>query len=404
MAKPIYYSSPTAPKKPKKDKKKKLALISLAGLLVFSGAIYSCSNNADDKPVATQSPSASGTVATVSPSPSATPGRVKTIVPEITEEPSVSPGTVITNQPKEEQEVQDYSHITESPYSPSATSSSTETEAKGKNYLLIGSDSRSGNNSSVSGDSVEGQRSDTAMIVHVSEDSSWSEVISIPRDTMVAIPECTLSDGSKTSYKPVAMFNSAFSSGDTLETAVECAKSTVELNTGLPIAGYASVDFSGLENIVDALGGIEVTVPERMVSSKAGLDVQAGKQTMDGATALAYARARTLEVGTSDGSDLSRISRQHQVIEGIKNKLASIDAVLHPIRTYNAIKEIRNNTYLSGDLENFLASADLAMKLTSSDVTYSTAETVPYTYDYNRLMFTQGALNKFSNLRVDSKD
>lgn len=404
MAKSIYYSSVTPPKKPKNSKKKKLALVSLAGLLVFSGAIYSCSNNSEE-PLVTQSPSPSGTVATASPSPSATPGKVKTIVPEITEDPSVSPGTVFTAQPDEEQEAQDYSHITESPYSgTSATSSSTEIEAKGKNYLLVGSDSRSGNNSSVSGDSVEGQRSDTAMIVHVSEDGSWSEVISIPRDTMVAIPECTLSDGSKTSYKPVAMLNSAFASGDTLETAIECTKNTVELNTGLPIDGYASVDFSGLENIVDALGGIEVTVPERMVSSKAGLDVQAGRQTMDGATALAYARARTLEVGNSDGSDLSRISRQHQVIDGIKGKLASLDAVLHPIRTYKAIQEIRNNTYLSGDLENFLTSADLVMKLTSSDVTYSTAETVPYTYDYNRLMFTQGALNKFSNLRVDSQE
>lgn len=278
---------------------------------------------------------------------------------------------------------------------------SSTNESSGKNYLLIGSDTREGSNSSLSSDDVEGQRSDTVMLVHVSKDKKNTEVISIPRDVMVSIPECLLSDGTRTAYQESAIFNSAFSSGDTLKTSIECTKNTVELNTGLIINGYASVDFSGLEAIVDSLGGIEVDVPERMVSSKANLDVYPGKQTLDGSAALAYARARTMEVGSGDGSDLSRIERQQQVLDGIKDKLTSVDAILHPIRTYNTIQEIRENVYLSDELNNILSSSDLALSLSSSDVKYSTIPTEPYTYDYNRLMFTEESYSKFKELKED---
>lgn len=388
----------------RRPSRKKLLTIGaiLVALAVIVGIVLNARMDTDDSNVATDVDKLA--------SPAVTPGNVSTY--------SQSPGTAITiseapspvadeitqealetQQAIEDtyQEVQDYSHITENPPSAGLDIASSV----GKNYLLIGSDSREGSNSSVAGDAVSGQRSDTTMVAHVSADNSRVDIISIPRDTMVTIPACNLASGGTTAYVPAGMFNSAFSSGDSLASAIACTMATVETNTGVRIDGYALVDFSGFEAIVDELGGIEVNVPERMVSSKAGLDVQPGPQTMDGATALAYSRARIFEVGGGDGSDLSRISRQQDVVNGIMSKLFSLDSVAHPVRTYNTLQAINQNAVLSDNLNSYFGVGGLALTLSKASINYYTTPTVPYTYDYNRVMWTQETLNMWQNVHDD---
>src|SRR5690625_3760747 len=84
---------------------------------------------------------------------------------------------------------------------------------KALNILIIGSDIRDGENAKLGG-SAEGMRSDTTMIMHIAADRSRAEVISIPRDSMVAIPSCNMGDGQHSYPQEAAMFNSAFSIGD----------------------------------------------------------------------------------------------------------------------------------------------------------------------------------------------
>ncbi|HLS16129.1 MAG TPA: LCP family protein, partial [Beutenbergiaceae bacterium] len=80
------------------------------------------------------------------------------------------------------------------------------------NLVLIGSDDRSGDNEDIGGGGHDGIRSDTVIVAHISADRDRAELISIPRDSWVTIPECELPDGS-TSHPQEGKFNGAFQIG-----------------------------------------------------------------------------------------------------------------------------------------------------------------------------------------------
>lgn len=185
------------------------------------------------------------------------------------------------------------------------------------NILVIGSDIRESDSSS----NVEGMRSDTVMIVHLSEDRERVEVISIPRDSWVEVPSCQLPDGRST-YPTVGKFNSAFALGGQtgdVSAGVACTIQTVENLTGVYIDEFAVVNFNGFKDLVDALGGVEFNVETEIYDPSFGnLRIPAGYQTFDGKTALKYARVRKA-VGM-DGSDLSRITRQQKLMSAIFDK------------------------------------------------------------------------------------
>ncbi|WP_051196574.1 LCP family protein [Jonesia quinghaiensis] len=182
------------------------------------------------------------------------------------------------------------------------------------NILVMGSDKRADG-------SVEGMRSDTTMLIHVSEQRDRVEVISIPRDSMVSIPECKVTGGNVLPAQSRAMFNSAFAKGwdygGDIASAAACTINTVQHNTGLKIDHYVVVDFEGFIGMVDALGGIDIDVPEAVDAPKANkLKLEAGEQTLTGKEALGLVRARTGSGwGLEMGSDLQRIERQQAVLD-----------------------------------------------------------------------------------------
>ncbi|WP_435298371.1 LCP family protein [Timonella sp. A28] len=196
-----------------------------------------------------------------------------------------------------------------------------EQAGKSLNILIMGTDDRSGENSKLSGDTVEGMRSDTTMLVHISSDRSRIEVVSIPRDSMVTVPECKVTGGKVIPGSQRDMFNSAFARGwdygGDFQSAAACTINTVQENTGLVIDHHVIVDFAGYMNVVDALGGIKIDIPEDISSKKANnLKLKAGKQTIDGETALQLVRARSgTGWGLEIGSDLKRIERQQAVLD-----------------------------------------------------------------------------------------
>lgn len=199
-----------------------------------------------------------------------------------------------------------------------------KTAGQALNILVLGSDSREGDNQNIGGGVVEGMRSDTTLIAHVAADRSHVTLVSIPRDSWVQIPSCQLSNG-KTTKPQTSKFNAAFALGgqnDDLGSAVACSITTVQSLTGLTIDGYAVIDMQGFANVVDALGGVEMNITERIDSPKAGgLVLEPGVQLLDGQTATQYARARS---GAGlDGSDLSRISRQQELFQAILTKAKS---------------------------------------------------------------------------------
>ena len=69
-----------------------------------------------------------------------------------------------------------------------------DTHPRAENILVMGSDSRNGL-SAAYGTGLVTDQSDTMMIIHVPADRTWAEVMSVPRDSWVAIPACTMGNG-----------------------------------------------------------------------------------------------------------------------------------------------------------------------------------------------------------------
>lgn len=247
------------------------------------------------------------------------------------------------------------------------------------NILVMGSDTREGNDS-VASDEVAGQRSDTTIVMHVSADRSRVELVSIPRDSLVDIPECERSDGSSSGPQPNTMFNAAFQTGGqngSVTDAAACTQRTVEQITGVRIHHFVVVDMSGFIDMVDAIGGVPMCIPQDMRSRKAKLDITAGEHVLDGRTALAFARARTGE-GLGDGSDTGRIGRQQELLAATartvlqKNVLTDVPEL---IRFLNATT--RSLTVSSG-LANIPDMAGLAYSLRSVPSGNITFMTIPF--------------------------
>ncbi|MBB3728318.1 LCP family protein [Nonomuraea dietziae] len=152
-----------------------------------------------------------------------------------------------------------------------------------------------------------GERTDTMMLIHLSEDHRKVTVVSLPRDTWTTIP-------GKGQHK----INSAYQFG-----GAKLARQTVQQATGLPITRYIEVNVLGFVNVVDRLGGVTVCTPVPINDPKTGLGLAAGTHALDGAKALGYARTRA-----TARSDLDRIDRQQQVISAMLSKALSNPANL----------------------------------------------------------------------------
>ncbi len=274
------------------------------------------------------------------------------------------------------------------------------------NILIMGSDERDGENAAIGG-SVDGMRSDTTIVVHISADRQRIDLVSIPRDSLVDIPSCTMTDGSTSKAQSDAMFNSAFAigadQGGNVESAAACTIKTVQANTGLTIPYFVVVDFAGFIRMVDALGGVPICIPNDMSSPKAGLYLTAGNQTLDGTTALAFARART-GTGVGDGSDTNRLGRQQRLIAATVREVLSknlLTDVPQLIRFLDAATEsITADQYL-GSINNLVGLGYSLRSVATSNITFQTIPFATAPNNPNRVVWTSGADLIWSNMVQD---
>ncbi|MFJ6618509.1 LCP family protein [Kitasatospora sp. NPDC091335] len=196
------------------------------------------------------------------------------------------------------------------------------------NILVLGSDSRAGDNGSVAGgDTGDTARSDTAMVLHVSQDHSRAQIVSIPRDTLVARPDCTDAKGGAVPAAKRAMYNSAFEAG-----GAACAVKTTEQLTGLRMDHYLQIDFAGFARVVDAIGGVTVNTTVAIHDKDSGLDLPAGEHHLDGKQALAFVRTRH---GVGDGSDLGRIELQKQMVKSLLAQAGGTGLFTNPVKLWS---------------------------------------------------------------------
>jgi len=174
---------------------------------------------------------------------------------------------------------------------------------------------------------------DTMMILSYDIPGHRVAQISIPRDLRVKIPDFGY-----------AKINSANVYGGT-----KVAEQTVSNTLGIPVHYFVQTDFSGLVGLVDAVGGIEVNVKDRLVDSEypcddnqyksCGLDIKPGQQHMDGALALKYVRCRK---GTC-GDDFGRAARQQEVIGLVRDKMVKWQNLVNPVVLVPLVDALRHS-------------------------------------------------------------
>lgn len=211
------------------------------------------------------------------------------------------------------------------------------------NILILGSDTRDPENSG-------GSRTDTIILAHLPNDRSSAQLISIPRDTWVSVPQSKTGRGGRD-----AKINAAYAWG-----GVPLMVQTLEKFTGVRIDHVTMVDFAGFKDIVDALGGIEVTVEKGFTSTHSlnpdsRRTFEAGRQTFDGAAALDYARER---YAFADG-DFARIRHQQQVIKAILDKAASGGTLASPAKLNSFVRATTNAVAV----DKSMSLVNLAMEL-----------------------------------------
>ncbi|CAM5648339.1 LCP family protein [Streptomyces hirsutus] len=90
------------------------------------------------------------------------------------------------------------------------------------------------------------------------------------------------------------------------------------------------IGFAGFANIVDAVGGVEMDIPQDIKDTKSGADFKKGKQTLNGEEALAFVRTRYALAG----SDLDRTKNQQKFLSALASQVATPGTVLNPFKLY----------------------------------------------------------------------
>ncbi|WP_112467498.1 LCP family protein [Streptomyces triticisoli] len=231
-------------------------------------------------------------------------------------------------------------------------------KGEGTNYLIVGSDSREGMSAEqkkkLHTGSAAGKRTDSMMILHTG--SNGSTLISLPRDSNVEIPSFKGSDSGKV-YPATGRqvkLNAAYA-----EDGPELLVRTVEFNTGLHIDHYVEIGFAGFANIVDAVGGVEIDIPQDIKDTKSGADLKKGKQTLNGQESLAFVRTRYALAG----SDLDRTKNQQKFLAALAHQVATPSTVLNPFKLYPTMGAGLDSLIVDEDMSLFdLARMFWAMK------------------------------------------
>jgi LCP family protein required for cell wall assembly len=270
---------------------------------------------------------------------------------------------------------------------PSKVVKSPEAALQPLNILVMGVDTRQGEGGGYgSASEITGSRSDTTMLVHLPADRQSATVVSIPRDTILDIPACKTDSGMSSPYRD--RFNSAFSTG-----GPGCTIKTVEQDTGVYIDHFVIVDFRGLIDVVDALGGVDVCLPEAVYEPKSKLDLPAGVSTVNGEQALAFARVRA--IGT--GSDIDRIDRQQAFISSLINKAKSSGTLFNPLRLVPFLDAATKSLTTDPDLANLNKLRELAQQVRDiplKDITFITTPWVVNPDDPNTVLWNTTKTDK----------
>lgn len=228
-----------------------------------------------------------------------------------------------------------------------------------ENFLIIGVDSRIGANSEMgAGDTTvaEGARSDTIMLVNIPASRKRVVAVSFPRDLAITPMKCQAWDPETGKYGPVydknngewsdnerltgTKLNSAYALG-----GPKCLVKVIQKISGLAINRFMAVDFAGFARMVDALGGVDVCSTTPLEDAELGTVLPtAGRQKVDGTTALNYVRARS--IASEGNGDYGRIKRQQLFLSSLLRSLISTETLFDLGKLNDVVNMFIDDSYV----------------------------------------------------------
>ena len=253
------------------------------------------------------------------------------------------------------------------------------------NVLVMGSDSREGAGNNIDGLTGMGERSDTTILLHLSADRTRAYGISIPRDSMVDRPKCETGEGTLPPDDYV-MWNEAFSLG-----GYTCTMQQFEQLTGIRLDHYVVLNFQGFKDMVDAIDGVEVCIPETVDDRAHGIYLEAGVRTVRGREALNYVRVRSV---ISDNADIGRMKRQQAFVASMANKVVSADTLARPDRLIRFLSAATKSLKVDPGLRDIAKLAGLGLQFQDIGLDQIKFLTIPFATDPadpNRLVWAPEA-------------
>ncbi len=240
------------------------------------------------------------------------------------------------------------------------------------NIMVMGSDDRDGEGNNIDGLTGGGARSDTTLLFHLSADRKDAYGISIPRDTLVDRPECIADNGDAIPGASDVMWNEAFGVG-----GPACTITQFEALTGIFVDHFVVVDFAGFQDMVDAIDGVEVCIPEDIDDPAHGINIPAGTREIEGKEALSYVRARyTL----GDGSDIGRVKRQQAFIAAMANKVVSNGVLARVDRLVPFLNSATKSLVVDKEMGNLIQIAKVGLGFKNIGLDNIKFITVPFQY------------------------
>lgn len=253
------------------------------------------------------------------------------------------------------------------------------------NILVMGSDSRDGKGNNIDGLTNGGARSDTTILLHISADRKRAYGISIPRDSMINRPECKLRSGDRLPAVDYAQWNEAFAVG-----GAGCTMQQFEQLTQVRLQHHVVVDFNGFKDMVDAIDGVQVCIPEEIDDPTGNISLPAGNQVLRGSAALDYVRVRYV----GNGSDIGRVKRQQAFIASMANKIISADTLARPDRLLRFLDAATKSLRTDKELASVTKLAQLGLQFKETGLKKIQFFTVPWAEDpanANRIVWTPAA-------------
>lgn len=201
---------------------------------------------------------------------------------------------------------------------------------------------------------------DSIIIASINPKTYQTALLSVPRDLYVQIPE------TKSYTKINALYARSEDTDNSGKTGIESLKKALGEITGQTIDYYIALDFDGFEQIIDELGGINIQVPKELHDERypgpnysyQTFEIQKGLQSLDGETALKYARTRHDEDG-----DFGRAYRQQLILESARSKAFSIGTLVDVPGINNILNILGDHLRTDVPLDEMNSFLDLARKI-----------------------------------------